>query len=238
VAVAILTILGLMLTVAISSSENLTSLARERAIANNVIRAYIERQRATYPLQNSTDMINFVRQLPTSSSTQPSTTSNVPLADPSVPTYDLYTLYPAGSVERSVLNNVVARVSMATFEDGTNWGPCYSTNISVAPVSTASPPSVGNQITAADKLALGLPRDLNADGTVTPATPSSNPNAWGSDVVYLECGLTPSTNIASVPVKIELFWTTGSTASGVQISAGTAVPRQSMTIYAIFSASH
>src|SRR5581483_5710669 len=92
-AVAVLTIGALMLTLALSSSERMTLLARERAIANNVIRAYIERQRNTYPFTNSGDMRYFIEQRPTPTGAQPSTTASVPQTDPSVPTFDLFTMY-------------------------------------------------------------------------------------------------------------------------------------------------
>lgn len=208
-AVAILTIGALMLTVALSSSERMNSLARERAIANNVIRAYIERQRGTYPSSGSTDMAPLALQGGGS--------STVPTTNVSVPTFDLLQMYSSGTIERSVLKNVSARVSFGTWEDGTSFGPIYSTDTTIAPVGTGAA-SMG----ADDKNALGFPRDLNANGTIDTA----------SDTIAIQNGATPS-NIIAVPAKIELFWTSGSTANG-----NNAGSRQSMTVYAIFSSAH
>jgi prepilin-type N-terminal cleavage/methylation domain-containing protein len=209
-AIAILTIGGLMLTVALSSSERMNSLARERAVANNVIRAYIERQRGTYPAAGSTDMVPFVLQSPS---------STVAANHACVPTFDLYQMYTHGTVERTVLKNVSARVSMCTWEDGNSFGPVYTTNAAIAAATTGS-----NTMGADDRNALGFPRDLNANGTIDTGA--------GNDTISLQNGASPA-NIIAVPVKIELFWVSGSTANGV--NAGN---RQSMTVYAILSSAH
>ncbi|MEZ0229255.1 MAG: prepilin-type N-terminal cleavage/methylation domain-containing protein [Planctomycetota bacterium] len=219
-AIAVLAIGGLMLTAAMSSSEQMSSMARERSIANSVVRAYIERLRQQYPKQNSSSMIELVvRGMPgsadESASAQLDKTTSGSVPD-STPVYDLTKLYNSGTIERSVLRNCVANVWFCTDETGANWGPAVTASLNTPTAAIASIAS--SAIAAADQTSLGLPRDLNGDGTATET----------NTVAFHFTGKT----ILLVPMKIQLEWTSG---SGRSVVSGN---KQSLTIYALFSPQH
>jgi prepilin-type N-terminal cleavage/methylation domain-containing protein len=201
-AIMVLAIGGLMLTAAMSSSEQMSAMARERSIANSVIRAYVERLRQQYPKKNSASMVELlVRGMP--GSTDELTSAQL----------DKTT---GGTVERSVLKNCVANVWFCTDETGANWGPNLTSNVA-SPTATLA--SIGSStIAVADRTALGLPRDLNGNGTSTET----------NTITYHYTDKT----ILLVPTKIQLEWTSGSSRSVV---AGN---KQSLTVYALFSPQH
>jgi prepilin-type N-terminal cleavage/methylation domain-containing protein len=219
-AIMVLAIGGLMLTAAMSSSEQMSAMARERSIANSVIRAYVERLRQQYPKKNSASMVELlVRGMPGSTdeltSAQLDKTTGGTIPD-STPVYDLTRLYSSGTVERSVLKNCVANVWFCTDETGANWGPNLTSNVA-SPTATLA--SIGSStIAVADRTALGLPRDLNGNGTSTET----------NTITYHYTDKT----ILLVPTKIQLEWTSGSSRSVV---AGN---KQSLTVYALFSPQH
>lgn len=236
-AVGILTIGALMLSAALSSSERMQSIARERAIANNILRAYIERMRQQYPQSsNDGDMTELViRGIPSATNssygqgdwdvtdgikracTSSDFTASGYLPD-STPIYDLMKLYSTGLVERGVLKKATANVYWATDETGANFGPALTATVttpwSVASISTAS------AMASSDKSSLGLPRDLNGSG-----------DASQTDVVQAQ--YSQKKNIVLVPMKIEFTWVSGSARN-----VDSTTPNQKLTIYAVFSPQH
>lgn len=241
-AVAILAIAALMVSAAISSSERMTSIGRERAIANNVLRAFLERMRRSYPKSaNDSSMIELTERGlvpgaygsaqwdPTDGIFRVCVAGDLPMCPDSTPIYDLQRLYPTGSVERSVLKNVEANVFWLTDETGANWGPALTAALSnptsVAAISTAAAtftsPFTGNTIVSkpstADLTSLGIPRDMNANGTTS-----------DTDCV----GLNSNDNLVLVPMKVQLTWISG---NGTLVTSG---QRQSLTIYALLSPQH
>lgn len=151
-AVALLAIGALLLSISLASSQQMQALAREREVANNAVRAYIETKRQQYPDQSSTDMTGL-------------------LFDTQTP-LDFLASGSNTSLEQSVLRNAVATVQKANFEGDSAqptvpppWGPSITTNSTIAPVSST--------MTSADATALGLPRSLDSNSS-TDQNPVSN----------------------------------------------------------------
>jgi hypothetical protein len=234
-AVFILTVGALMLSAALSSSERMNSIARERAIANNILRAYIERIRQQYPTSSgSTDMTKLRAHIVmTASGGTAGTNYTDGSATPdATPIYDLSILYSTGLVEKGVLKNATATVYICEDEFGLNWGPCATASIT-AP-TTISAATVTSAMTTADKTSLGLPRDLNADGipcgTATTATGGSGTYNALTDVYGASGANNTTKSIVLVPMKVELSWISG---NAIAIGAN-----QKLTIYALFSPQH
>src|SRR4051812_38810827 len=100
-AFAILVLAALTLTGALPSGQHLTRAARERSLASNAIRAYIEAMRQSYPSDpGSTDMAGFL--------------------------YDKQTpadFVPTSGAEASALRDARGLVLKMTDETGARWGP-------------------------------------------------------------------------------------------------------------------
>jgi prepilin-type N-terminal cleavage/methylation domain-containing protein len=233
VAISILAIGCLMLLSSLSSSERMSSIGRERAIARNVLRAYIERMRQQYPA--GTGDANMGELLGRG---QPTLTASANYTDgttvpDSTPIFDLQKLYSNGLVEHGVLKNATAVVYMLTNETGAAWGPIIAGTInsptSVATISSASAtnaplvagmPTINGIIQPADLTALGLPRDMNGSGAIDA---TDDMNSIGNYPIIM------------VPIKVTLTWISGSSHT---ISSGNTQAAQSMTIYAILSQQH
>ncbi len=242
VAIGILSIGALMLLTSLSTSERMNSIGRERAIARNVLRAYIERIRQQYPGgtndSNMLELLNRGKTAVNAGNGGSNFTDGTTVPD-STPIYDLQKLYSNGLVEHGVLKNATAVVYMLTQEGSglpgalPNWGPVIAATIntptSVSQISTASStnsplvtgmPQINGVLSSADVTALGLPRDMNGNGAID-ATDDyvNNSNA----------------QIILVPVKVTLTWLSG---SSNRITANNTQAAQSMTIYAIISQQH
>jgi prepilin-type N-terminal cleavage/methylation domain-containing protein len=131
-AISVLAIGTLMLSAAIASSCRMSAIARERAIANNAIRAYIERMRQQYPVASADgNMLALIqRGMTTADGNAGSdfTTPDGPVPD-STPIFDLMTLHASGAVERSALKGATAKVWWVTDETGNSWGPALTASI-------------------------------------------------------------------------------------------------------------
>jgi Tfp pilus assembly protein PilE len=181
--VIILAVGILFLSAAIASSNRLTSLARERVVADNAIQAYIERMRQYYPDQSSTEMSGFLLDSTTPKDYLPST-----------------------NIESNLLKKVESYVCRTTYENGTTWN--FKTN-----TSGITPPSAPVND---DLLALGLPRDLNGDGTTSTST--TTPIA--------------TNKIIFIPTLIYIEWLSGSS----NVDKNT--QKQSLKVYAVFGPQH
>jgi type II secretory pathway pseudopilin PulG len=233
-AVFLLTVGALMLSASLSSSERMSSLARERAIANNILRAYIERLRQQYPTsQGSGDMTKLLmRGVVASGGTAALDFTTSGATPDSTPIYDLTQLYSSGLVEKGVLKNATANVYFCTDETGANWGPCVTATITAPTAVTAA--TVGSSMTTTDATCLGLPRDLNGDGIpyggVSTCTVNGTTNSAQTDTYGASGANNAQHNIVLIPVKVELSWVSG--------NANAIGSNQKMTIYAIFSPQH
>jgi type II secretory pathway pseudopilin PulG len=181
--VALLAVGALLLSASIASSQRMQALAREREQASNCIRAYLERVRERYPAsQNSSDMSGF-------------------LSDTSTPLDFINT---TSRYERNILRSPAARILKATHEDGSNWGPGVTTSSTIFPVSSS--------MAAADRTALGLPRQLDKNSADT-QTPVPN-----DELVY-------------IPIRIDVSWASGANDTNT-------TQRQGMTVYAVVGPQH
>src|SRR5206468_3244344 len=142
-----LTVGILFLSAAIGSSQQLTTLARQKIVAQNAIQAYIERMRQYYPDQNSTDMSNF-------------------LTDQRTPKDFL----PTSGLESKILKNVESYVVKTTYEGGGGSSQTVPWNYFTTPTTGITAPT---NMTVDDKAALAMTsgRDLDGDGTISAAAP-------------------------------------------------------------------
>lgn len=150
-AIFILTVGALIFTVALASANRMNTLGREQSVANNAIRAYLERIKNTYPAQGSTDLTSFQGLIVSGSGRG----SASPLYD-----LDLYYATNGAMLDKGALKNSTGRVSLCTGEtSAAAWGPVFSSDTTVAAVSST--------MSTLDRTACGLPRDLDGDGAAT-----------------------------------------------------------------------
>jgi type II secretory pathway pseudopilin PulG len=194
VAVSILTVGALMLSATIATSERANTLARERAVANGAVRSYIERMRQEYPAQGFPQL--------------GATGMDALVWDTTTPVTDLLLSGP----DRNVLRSPVATVYTTTDETGQTWTNGLTSDATVAPLSSRIPVS--------DRAALGLPRDLDGNGT------QDNSASAPYSTIFV-----PPGKASFVPARIELSWLTGSDAGGC--------PRRArLTVYVSFGPQH
>lgn len=188
VTITLLAIAALLLSASLSSSTQVTSLAREQEVAYQAIRAYLERVRQQYPPQNSINMQFYYDDAQT------------PI-----------NFIPASGPENKVLKDPACLITKMVDETGASWGQV--TRFPTAGAFAIAVPA-SNSITAADRTALGLPRDMNADGDATDASSARS-------------------TIQFVPVRIELQWT-----SATGRARGVTSNRQKVVVYAALSPQH
>jgi type II secretory pathway pseudopilin PulG len=234
---AILALLALMLSAGITSSRQMDSLAREKILANNAIRAYIEDIRRMYPGHGDGER-NSMWQF---------------LDDPRTPADYLPAMAVAANVQGSkdvILKDPRALVLKCVDETGAAWGPgcgtlakgtvvssgstCGGINL---PFTTNADPwlwtdatmtttgAVSSAMSATDKACCGVPAE-DVDGD----------NAFTTTGV----GATDKNQQLLVPTQITISWQTESSGSlqGPGNQAVTKVGRQSVTVYATFGFEH
>ena len=182
-ALGILAVAGLALTSAVASQSRLNATARERIIAINAIRAYVEHMRQQYPAAGSTNMTGF-------------------LDDKTTPRDFL----PTSGIEVSAVRDPRGLVLKMTDETGWAWGPGAGAAPTNWPWSDATMSAIGPIDTKVTTRP--TPSELCSLGFVNPNTAhvGADLDGDGGDTTRQ---VAPDHQLV-VPCQITLSWLSGS----------------------------